>query len=99
MFYNFKFSQNAVEATKIICCTKNESMVDYSTVTRWLKKFSSGCKNFNDQARSGRPKTVDSKVGHEVTEANLESKTQLRISQIHVVCYLHDLSKSIQKNC
>ena len=40
----------------VVCETK----VDHSTVSRWLKKFCSGCMNLNDQAKSGRPKTMDS---------------------------------------
>ena len=72
MLYEFKLGHNTVEATKNICYTKGEGTVDFDTVYRWFKKFCLGCKNFNDQVRSGRSKTVDSKV----REANLGSSIQ-----------------------
>ena len=53
MPYEFKLSYNAVEGTKIFCVNGDGTVV-YST--RWFKKFCSGCKNHNDQARSDRPK-------------------------------------------
>ena len=56
MLYESELGNNAAEATKTICCAKGEGAVDDSTVTRWLKKFCSGCKNLDDQTRSGRPK-------------------------------------------
>ena len=60
MLYKFERSYKAAEATQNICFVKSGGTFDYNKVTRWLKKFSLGCKNLNDQARSGRPKTVDS---------------------------------------
>ena len=33
-----------------------------SSVTWWFKKFHVSCKNLDDQTKSGRPKTVDSKA-------------------------------------
>ena len=47
---------------KNICFTKGEDTVDHNTVTRWLKKFGSDYRNLNNQARSGRAKTVDSET-------------------------------------
>ena len=49
-----------MKATKFIYWAKSEGTVDHSTVTSWSKKFCSGCKNLDDQARSGRP-ILDSK--------------------------------------
>ena len=67
----------------------------YSTVTKWFMKFCLGCKNLNDESRSGRPKTMDS----EVIEANLVRLSgKLNIAQSTVVCHLHDFCKGIQ-NC
>ena len=91
---------NTTEATKNICYAKGESSVDYSAVSRWLKKFHLGCKNLDEQAKSGRPKTVDSEALLQVIEANPASYTQrvsgeLSISQSTVVCCLHNFSKSI----
>ena len=56
--YEFKLGYNTTEAAKNICCVKCESTVGFSTVTRWSKKFHLDCKNFNDQSKSGRPKTM-----------------------------------------
>ena len=61
MLYNSEQGHNAVEADKNICCVKSEGAVDHSIVTRWLKKCHSTCKTPNNQARSDRPKTMNSK--------------------------------------
>ena len=45
MLYKFTLGHNVVEVSKNICCVKAEGVVDHSTVTWWLKKFHSGCKN------------------------------------------------------
>ena len=37
--YKFTMSHIAMEVTKNICCAKGEGVVDYNSVTRWLKKF------------------------------------------------------------
>ena len=37
--------------------------------SRWFDKFSSDCKNVDDQEKSGRPKTVDSDAGELHTES------------------------------
>ena len=59
MHHQFELGHNSVEAIKNICCMKEEDAIDLSTVTRWSKKFCSGCKKLNDQARSGRHKPAD----------------------------------------
>ena len=41
-----------METTKNICYMKG----DLTIVTKWCKKFHSGCKNLDIQAMSGRPK-------------------------------------------
>lgn len=51
MFYKFKLSHNAMEATKLIHCVKGEGAVDPNSGTRWFRKFCWGCKNLDDQAR------------------------------------------------
>ena len=61
---------------KNLCCVKGEGAVNHNTVTGWLKKFCSGYKNLNDQARSGRPKTVDS----ETTLRGKSSKKDAKVS-------------------
>ena len=62
MLYKFKLDHNTVEATKNICYAKVEGAADYNSVTRWIKKFCSGCKKLNNQTRLGRPKIGNSKV-------------------------------------
>ena len=54
MFYEFKRGHNTMEAAKNISCTKDDSTVDHC-----LKNICLGSKNFDNQARSGRFKTVD----------------------------------------
>ena len=49
---------NAVKEAKNICCVKDEGAVDLITVSRWFKKFYSGCKNLNKQAGSSRLKIM-----------------------------------------
>ena len=40
-----------------LCFQEDEGALDYSTVTKWLKKFYSSSKNLDNQTRSGWPKT------------------------------------------
>ena len=62
MFYAFKLGHNETEKKqKNICRAKTEGKVDYSSVTRWFKKFCSACKNLDDQARSYRSKLLISR--------------------------------------
>ena len=101
VLYNFELGYNAAEVTKDICFAKNEGKVDRSTVTRWFKKFHLGCKNLDNQAQLGRPKTIDSGAILQAIEANLVSITQKLsgkpiISLSSVVYHPHDLCKSIQ---
>ena len=62
-----------------IDCVKEEDTIDHSTVTKSLKKkfffFCLGCKNLDNQARSCRFKTMDSKAMLQVKEANLLNST------------------------
>ena len=62
MLCEFELELNTTVAIKNICCLKGEGAVDHNTVIRWLQKFCLRCKNLDDQAKSGRPKTVDSKA-------------------------------------
>ena len=96
MVYEFELGQNAVEISKNIGCVRHKNEVDHSTVTRWLKKFRSGCKNLDNQMRSGRSKCVDSEIVLQAIEANLASSTQtvwgeLCISYSSVVHHFYDL--------
>ena len=103
LLYKYELSHNVAEATKNIYDAKGEDTVDHNTVTKWLKKFCSGCMNLSNEARSIKPKTGNSKAVLQAIEANPVSSTQrvsgeLDISQSSVICYLHDLGKDIQ-NC
>ena len=60
MLYKFDMDHNTVEATKNNSYAKSEGAVNHSTLTRRLKKLQLGCKNLNNQVRSGWPKNVDS---------------------------------------
>ena len=75
LLYEFELGHNAAEVTKNICCAKGEGRVDQSTITRRSKKFYFGCKNFDDRARSDRPKTMDSEDLLQAIEANLPGST------------------------
>ena len=64
-------------------------------------KFCSGCKNVNDQTKTGRPKTVDTVAVFQAIDVSSASSTQgvsgeFDISLSIVVQYLHTLGKSIQ---
>ena len=101
MLYEFKMGYNVVKATRNICDARDKGSVDHSKIIRWLKKFWMGCKNLSDQTRSGRPNTVDSEAVIQAIQTNLVSRTltvsdELCISQSSEVCYLSNLSKSIQ---
>ena len=100
MLYKFKLGHNATKATKRICCAKSEGAVDHRIVTRWFKKFYLVCKNFNNLARSGSPKSKDSLAVLLTIKANLVSSIlrvsgELGILLTSVVLLLHNLSKSI----
>ena len=84
---------------KTLYCVKVESTVNYSTVTKYFKRFCLGGKNLDDQARSCRPKIVDSEVMLQAIEANPASSTQrvsgkLSISQSGMVQHFHNICKS-----
>ena len=87
--------------TQNIYSVEGEATVDHNTVSRCFKKFCLGYKNLDDQARSGRPKTIDSKIVLQTIEANSISCTwsvsgELRILKSSVICPFHDLGKNIQ---
>ena len=75
MLHKFELGHNAAEATKNICCAKVAGPVNHSTITRWFKKFHSGCKNLDDQTKLGRLKTKNSRDVLPAIEAILVSST------------------------
>ena len=70
MLYKFKMGHNSAKATKSIYYAKDEGAFDHCIITKWFKKFHSGCKNLNDQAGSGRPKTMNSEITFQAIEGN-----------------------------
>ena len=92
-YYEFELGPNILDATQNIS-VKEEGAEDLSTVTRWFKKFCSGCKNLDDQAKSARPKTEDTKVNP--ASSTWRVSGELGISQTSVVCNFHNLSRKIQ---
>ena len=100
MLYEFEQGHDTMEVTKNICCMKSESPVVHRRVTRWFKKFCSGCNNLDSHAKSGRSKTMDSEAMISATEANPASHSwrvasKLGITHSSVVYYVEDLGRSI----
>ena len=54
----FYVGHNLAELTKTSGHVKGEDAADHKTVARWFKKFRSGCKYLDDQAKLGRAKNV-----------------------------------------
>ena len=76
---------------------KGEGKLDHSTV---FERLLLRLQNLNNQARSGRSKTLDSKAILQAIEANPMNSTQrvsgeLSISQPSIVHHLYHLSKNI----
>ena len=70
MHNTFKLDHNVMEATKKICCVKSEGTIDQSIIIRWFKKFCWGCKNLDDQIKSGRSKIVACEAVFQAIEVN-----------------------------
>ena len=68
IFHKFKLGHNIREAIK--------GVLDYNTVIRQFKKFSSSCQNFDDQIKSHRPKRGDFLAVLQTIKVNLVSSTQ-----------------------
>ena len=49
-------------STKNICGAKEKDALDQTTVSKWLKKFHSGCKNLDNKASSAKPKSLNSEA-------------------------------------
>ena len=75
MLYKLELDINTAEITKNNCCVKSENEVDHSTVTRWFKKFHIACRDIDNQARPGRPKSVDSEAMLQAIDINMASST------------------------
>ena len=98
MLYNFGMGHEITEKKNENIVQKEKNTVDHNEVTKWFKKFLLDYKNLDNQVRSDRPKTINSKAICQVLEANLVSSTwsesgELDISKFIVVCHIHKLSK------
>ena len=94
MIYEFKLGQNTTEATKSICCEQDEGAVDHSN--QMVQEILLVLQRSNNQAKSGRPKTMNSEDILQAIEANPASSTpsgKLGISLSSVVSHFHDLGK------
>ena len=73
-FWNLASRVWTAEATQNIFYMKGVGTAYNCSVTRWLKKIRSGCRSLDDQARSGRPQSVDSDAVLQAIEVNLAKK-------------------------
>ena len=94
MFYEFELGHDTEEATKNIFVGK----VKVQCSKQMFQKFCLGCENFDDQARSDRPKTMYSMTVLQPIDKNPVCSTrrvsgELGLSLCKVV---HDLIKSIR---
>ena len=96
MFNEFQLGHNTVEANKNICCVKGEDTIDHITATRGFKKFSSGCKNFDDQLNQVGSKTVDSEAMFQAIKANQVSSIQKVSDEQSSVLHHLSLDRNIQ---
>ena len=75
MLYTLELGHNTMDAIENICCVKGEGTVEHSTVSRSFKKICLGYKYLDDQAMSGRSKSMDSKAVLQAKEAHPVSHT------------------------
>ena len=90
-------SDNSKAATRnIYCAAKGEGVIDHRTVNKRIQKIHTGCKKLDDQERSGRLKTLNSKAMLQVIEVNPMSNIP-RLSGEVGKCSSshHDIEKSI----
>ena len=98
MLYKFEQSHNVTETTNSICSAKSEGAVYHGTITRWFKKFCMGSKNLNDQAMSGRPKTIAQTIETTPARSSRRVSGEVVILQFRRVRRLYDLGP-IGRDC
>ena len=94
---------NATAATKKVCKVEGDNVVSNRTAQNWFKRFNEGDIDLGDNARSGRPTTVDSEAIREAVETNpsistRRLSTELDIPQTSIVRHLHALGK-VNRRC
>ena len=63
LLYNFKSGLNATQSCQRINSAFGDGKIALRTAQHWFKEFSKGRENTQDNARSGRPSTVnDTKI-------------------------------------
>lgn len=65
-----------------LCDVHGQNEVSYATVTRWVKKFKSGCDSVQDAPKSGRPCNATSKSMVEIVCDVVKSDARLTTTQI-----------------
>ena len=83
MLYEIELGHKAAEAS--IYGTKSNGAIDHSTVTRWFKRFYSGCKDLNHQIRLSRPKSMDSVAMFQAIKTN-STESIRRAQHLTIVC-------------
>lgn len=94
---------NAKEAATKICDIEGKDIVSIRTAQKWFKKFNEGHTNLEDESRSGRPRTVDTKAILEAVENNPSTSSrvlshELDIPQTSIVRHLHEIGK-VSRSC
>jgi len=101
--FMWKKKLSAAAAAREICQVEGQGTVSPRTARKWFKRFNEGRTSIEDDARSGRPKAVDSDALRQAVEANPGTSTRrlsddLGISQSSAVRHLHRIGK-VLKSC
>lgn len=75
-YYEWKKGSSSAEATREINRVFQQEVTSYPTVHRWYNKFRSGDFSFEDEPRTGRPRTVDDNRLMAMLEENPETTTR-----------------------
>jgi [histone H3]-lysine36 N-dimethyltransferase SETMAR len=98
LLYEFKLGTNAAEASRKICTAFGEDAVTSRTAQRWFKKFALGDQSLEDNARSGRPSSLDIDELRTVIETNSNLTCQMlaeefQVSDETIRIHLHKIGK------
>ncbi|XP_045194792.2 protein GVQW3-like [Mercenaria mercenaria] len=77
-----QLSVSAKEIFDELCVVHGQNEVSYATVTRWIKKFKSGCDSINDAPKSGRPCSATSNTMVNKVCDVVKSDARLTVHQI-----------------
>ena len=65
-----------------LCDVHGQNEVSYATITRWVKKFKSGCDSINNAPKSGRPCSATSNNMVKKVCDVVKSEARLTVNQI-----------------